>query len=229
MKKLLTVAAVVLLAVGLISCKEQETPPAAESTPQIQLYADGVTEYKIIRSQRSSANVKKIMATLHEDLKKQLGAGPQVGDDWVKDEAVLNEDACEILLGDTNRPESIALKEELPAGDSYIIAVEGKRVVIVASNDTVLASAADVFFREYVQTNAQGGNLALPADLKIVKTLNYYIREGWEFFCPSPKTGKLAPGTYYSGSAFADDTVKETAECARMHLVTEVTEKDFEN
>ena len=229
MKKLLTVAAVVLLAVGLISCKEQETPPAAESTPQIQLYADGATEYKIIRSQRSSANVKKIMATLHEDLKNQLGAGPQVGDDWVKDESEIGEDACEILLGDTNRPESIALKEELPEGNSYIIAVEGKRVIIVASNDTVLASAADVFFREYVQTNAQGGNLALPADLKIVKTLNYYIREGWEFFCPSPKTGKLAPGTYYSGSAFADDTVKETAECARMHLVTEVTQQDFEN
>ena len=139
MKKLLTVAAVFLMAVGLISCTKQEAQPAEQ--PKVEIYVDGATEYKIIRGQRSSANVKKIMATLHEDLKDQLGSGPQVGDDWVKDEAEIGEDACEILLGDTNRPESIALKEELPEGDSYIIAVEGKRVIIVASDDQVLAEA----------------------------------------------------------------------------------------
>ena len=230
MKKLLVIAAICLFAIGLISCKSNEeiSPSAQSDSAKLNLYEDGVTEYKIIRGQRSSAQVKTIMANLHEALKDRLGSAPLVGDDWVKDEAMLDEDACEILLGDTNRPESIALKEELPQGDSYIIAVEGKRVIIVASDEKVLAEAADVFVKEYVQKNTQDGSVALPADLKLVKTLNYYIREGWEFYCPSPKAGILAPGIYYSGSAFADDTVKETAECARMHLLTKVTRQDFE-
>ena len=230
MKKVLAIAAVLLLAVGLIACNQKEEKPAVTTAAPVDLkiYVDGATEYKIVRGQRSSSEVKSIMADLYQAFKDAFGVGPIVSDDWVKDEAMLSEDACEILLGDTNRPESIELKKKLPAGDSYAIATKGKRVIIVASSDAVLGTAVDVFIKEYLKKNATEGSLQLKGDILITEALEQFVRKGWEIGCPSPKFGSLTKGVYYSGSGLADDTKKETNECSRMQLLTGVTTADFD-
>lgn len=226
MKKICSIAAMLLLAGILISCNTKE-PPVTTALPDVQIYADGATEYKIIRGQKSSAEVKSIMNDLYRAFKTKFGIAPTLSDDWVKDPAVLEEEACEILLGDTNRPESIELKKSLPKGDSYAIAVKGKRIVIVASGDAVLGEAVNVFIKEYLQKNAVEGSLTLKGDLLCTQSLASFVRAGWKLDCPSPKTGILMRGVYYSGSGLADDTRKETDECSRMHLLTDVTEQDF--
>ena len=229
-KKVFAIAAVLLLVVGLISCTPKEELPAITTAPpaDLELYVDGATEYKIVRGQRSSAEVKNIMADLYQAFKDEFGVGPIVSDDWVKDEAMLSVDACEILLGDTNRPESIELKKKLPDGDSYAIATEGKRVIIVASSDAVLGTAVDAFIKEYLQKNAAEGGLQLAGDILLTKKLEQFVRKGWEIGCPSPKFGTLVKGVYYSGSGLADDTQKETDECSRMQLLSGVTVDDFD-
>lgn len=230
MKKLFTLFTMLVMATMFFSCKGKDSTPAETAPPppaDLTVYADGVTEYKIVRGQRSSDGVKTIMVDLRDAFRETFGTAPIISDDWVMDEAVLTEDACEILLGDTNRPESIELKKKLPAGNSYAIATEGKRIVIVASSEAVLAEAVQDFIKNYLCAMAQGGNFTMQGDFSVIKTLTDFVRPGWELGCPSPLSGSLSKGYYNSGSGLADDTRKETDEYSRMQLLTDVTEADF--
>ena len=232
MKRIWLALAVLAATLTLFSCKSGDQPavttPAPDPAPaDVEIYKDGATEYKIVRGQRSSDGVKDAMVALRSALEKTFGTAPFLSDDWVKDEAMLSEDAPEILIGDTNRPDSIALKKALPAGNSFAIAVKGSRVVIVANNEAVLAKAVDVFVKDYVEKNAKGGNLMLKGDLFVTETLTDFVRDGWVLSCPSPMVGSLAKGFYNSGSGLADDIRKETDEYSRMHLLTDITEADF--
>lgn len=230
MKKLCLTLAVLAATLTLLSCKNSDQPAVTTPTPapaDVEIYKDGKTEYKIVRGQRSSDGVKDVVVDLRAALEKACGSAPYLSDDWVKDQATLSEDAFEILIGETNRPDSIALQKSLPAGNSYAIAVKGSRVVIVATNEAVLAKAVDVFIKDYVQKNAQGGNLMLKGDLFVTETLANFVRDGWELSCPSPMVGSLAEGFYNSGSCLADDVRAETNEYSRMQLLSDVSEADF--
>lgn len=234
MKKIFAIVAILLLTGLLLACSGGADAPAtttgvtnAPPPADLNLYVEGATEYKIVRGQRSSNGVKSIMADLHQAFKEQFGVAPNVSDDWVKDEALLKEDACEILLGDTNRLESIELKKKLPAGHSYAIATEGKRVVIVASSEAVLAKAVEVFVQDYVKTGAQGKNFTLQGGISVIETLTDFVRPGWELACPSPLTGSLQKGYYNAGSGLKDDVTRESNEFSRMQLVTDITEAEY--
>ena len=58
--------------------------------------------------------------------------------------------AIEILIGDTGRAESIALKSALGA-DEYAVKLIGNKIVIVASNEAFLYEAVAVFVKEYLK------------------------------------------------------------------------------
>ncbi len=232
MKKIRSILLLLSALLLLGACNGGDTPtPTTAATqpppPDVEVAKDGVTAYKIVRGQRSSDGVKSIVLDLRSAMIDALGAAPSLSDDFVMDEAELTADATEILIGDTNRPDSITLKESLPAGNSYAIAVKGSRIVIVAANEAVLKEAVDVFIRDYVNT-AQGGNLMLKGDLYITDTLPDFVRDGWVLSCPSPTVGALAEGFYNSGSGLADDTRRETGEYSRMQVVSDVTKADFE-
>lgn len=230
MKKLFWAMVMLMLAGMLLSCGGSKEPAATNAPVQdgVGIYVNGATEYKIVRGQRSSEEVKWLMSELLDAMKDRLGTAPLVGDDWVKDEAALEEDACEILLGDTNRPESAKLKESLPDENSYAISVKGKRVYIVAASDRVLNEAVSVFIEEIVMKNDQKGNLYLSKDYHLIGSLPAQRQEGWEFLCPSPNGGTLSPGVYYSGAGLADDTKSEPLEGSRMKYVADVTQSDFD-
>ena len=230
MKKLCLTLAILAATLTLLSCKNSDQPAVTTPAPapaDVEIYKDGKTEYKIVRGQRSSDGVKDVVVDLRAALEAACGSAPYLSDDWVKDQATLSEDAFEILIGETNRPDSIALQKALPGGNSYAIAVKKSRVVIVATNEAVLAKAVDVFIKDYVQKNAQGGNLMLKGDLFVTDTLANFVRDGWVLSCPSPRVGSLAEGFYNSGSGLADDVRKETDEYSRMQLLSDVSEADF--
>ncbi len=221
-----------LIPVFLLSCGRENAPADSSATtlpPQdLPVYTAGETAYTLIRGQRSSDGVKEIMLTLRKAMEAAYGKAPAIRDDFVMDQAELTKDACEILIGDTNRPESAELKKTLPAGNSYAIAAEGSRIVIVASSEAVLAEAVDLFIRNYVlKDSTQGGDMMIQGDLLVTETLTDFVRKGWELSCPSPLSGSLAKGYYNSGSGLADDTRQETDEFSRMHLITGVDEQDF--
>ena len=232
MKKLYIPMAFALSLVLLTSCGGGAQAPADTTVateapaPDIVVSENGVTSYKIVRGQRTSDGVKSIAVELRAAMADALGAAPTLSDDFVMDDAQLTADAPEILIGETNRPDSIALQQSLPAGNSYAISVRGSRIIIVATNEAVLAEAVDYFIETYVKT-AEGGKLMLKGDLSITNTLSDFVRKGWVLSCPSPMVGSLAEGFYNSGSGLADDIRKETDEYSRMQVVSDVSAADF--
>ena len=232
MKKFLLLAIGFALLGGLIACRGGDSPAqttastATPPPPDLTVVEDGNTAYRIVRGQRSSDEVRSIMMTLRSAMIDRFGVAPTVSNDMILSEEELTADAPEILLGDTNRPDSIRLKATLPKGNSYAIAVKGSRIVIVASSDAVLAKAVDVLIENYIQA-AQGGKWIMKGDLLITETLPDFVREGWVLSCPSPMAGALAEGFYNSGSGLADDTRRETGEYSRMQLISDVSDDDF--
>ncbi|MBQ7355342.1 MAG: hypothetical protein IJW62_07480, partial [Clostridia bacterium] len=73
--------------------------------------------------------------------------------------------AKEILVGDTNRPESAAVKAKLPAdaGHAYRIELVGDKFVIVATDDDALDTAVQVFIYDVVK-KIRDTKLTLAAD-----------------------------------------------------------------
>ena len=72
----------------------------------------------------------------------------------------------EILIGQTNRPESAQLQSEI-GEDEYAIKLIGKKIVITSLTERGIEAGVKEFIRMYVSGSNKG--FAIPADLNIVK------------------------------------------------------------
>ena len=126
--------------------------------------------YKVVRSDKASSAM--VSATV--EFKKTLEAiadGITIGDDWYnKNTGELPAEALEILVGDTNRPESAALKETLLADDFAIkYFPESRRLAIIGGDDDSTMKALSHFL-EYC---LQGSEIA--ADLSYMSAGQYAV------------------------------------------------------
>lgn len=126
--------------------------------------------YKVVRSDKASSAM--VSATV--EFKKTLEAiadGITIGDDWYnKNTGELPAEALEILVGDTNRPESAALKENLLADDFAIkYFPESRRIAIVGGDDDSTMKAI-AHFLEYCLV---GGEIA--SDLSYLSAGQYAV------------------------------------------------------
>lgn len=73
---------------------------------------------------------------------------------FVDSSIAVDESTYEILIGDTNRPESIAAKNALN-GERYSITQNGNKIVIVASNKLALEDAV-IYFTDNLKSTGEG-------------------------------------------------------------------------
>lgn len=146
-------AFLICLMMLLSSCSGNVTDPIVTDTSD-ELTSSGLTEapadvslvgYKVIRSYKASSEI--ISATV--ELKKELAEvadGITIGDDWHKDDETLPGEALEILVGETNRPESAEMKNGLLDGD-YVVKYfpESRRIVILGGSEAATLKAIDYF------------------------------------------------------------------------------------
>jgi hypothetical protein len=125
---------------------EPETTVEPESTSVSLLDEKGEAVYKIIRPDQGSDSEVDTGKNLKKALKELTGADFSISSDFLMPnqsiEDVNNE--YEILIGATNRPESIAAREGLTTNE-YVIRVIGAKIVIVGSSDLMTARAAEKF------------------------------------------------------------------------------------
>lgn len=101
--------------------------------------------YKVVRSYKASS----AMVTATVELKKTLAEvadGITIGDDWYKESEALPDEALEILVGETNRPESAEMKNGLLEGD-YVVKYfpESRRIVIIGGSEEATVKAIEYF------------------------------------------------------------------------------------
>ena len=139
---------------------EEDTPPtdAPETIPPAdRLFLSGtggdvIYGTQIIRGDKlnTQANEVQCAVELMKAIREKTGFEIAIGTDYSGPYGtpVLK---CEILIGNTERPESAQAMEKLNAvTDDYLICVIGKKICIVAKNDRGLQMAVDTFVSKYL-------------------------------------------------------------------------------
>ena len=148
-----------------------------------------------------STNVTYAVELLRSNIKKNTGVtlekGTKTGSEF------------EILIGDTGRSESAALKATL-TGDQYAIKLMGKKLVIVATNDAFLYEAVRYFTDNCLkEDNAtlNSDNIILTSTSIDVKnngdknTLRYKLTAGNKNYSATVEEFTTAKNVYYKASS----------------------------
>ncbi len=119
-----------------------EYPTEEKTEAETHVYLAG---YKIIRSEKASGTVVSAAMELRKTL-AEIAEDITISDDWLKSGEELPAEALEILVGETNRPESIETKKELLADDFAVkYFPESKRIVICGGSDAATVKAIGHF------------------------------------------------------------------------------------
>ena len=135
---LLAVCLALTVMLALVSCKNdqsKETAPPynAKALPNWQ-------SYTIVHQSDASAELSEAFISLAKAIRDKYGFTLQVSDDFVLPGESAPTDTLEILIGNTNRAESLALADNLKASD-FMIKFENNRLVIMGGSDETTAQA----------------------------------------------------------------------------------------
>ncbi len=173
MKRILALVLCVFMAVGLLAaCGEK---PATSTNPGdssvdtnlistekvTYIDADGESVYSVVR-QRDDSDITPIASEVNKQLKSILGI--QKTKIIFDGDVEANADAYEILVGNTNRPESQQAIDYLFStgngrkGD-YIICTIGKKIVINGIGAVAISEAANYFISKYINKDGIEGGI----------------------------------------------------------------------
>lgn len=184
MKRLLTLICILLSLILLVSCgdtndttattdTEAQTDAVTEPDPNA-LIVDGATKYNMIYDDAMS------LYSLAQDLKIAIYDAYSVNI-FPKKSSQTTAGEYEILIGQTNRPESSQLQSEI-GEDEYGIKRIGTKIVITSLTDRGIEAGVKEFIRMYVSASNKG--FVVPEDLNIVKKApaeQVTVKSGWEF------------------------------------------------
>ena len=170
MMKYITSVLALLLALGLCACTQKApestvaseeaaapsntTATEAPADAALYLIENGKTTYTIVRPEDCSDAVSKNTSTLHKRIKEKTGRSLKLNTDWYNTRQE-NPDLSgpEILVGQTNRPESIEVLASLPA-NSYTVTIRNEKLVILGTDNNLTALAL-FDFEERILNNTE--------------------------------------------------------------------------
>lgn len=147
---------------------EETTAPVPTG---IILASNGASDYVIVRPTDCQSFILDAMSDLRKTIIDKYGVTLKPQDDWVKGlakgEAYASE-APEILIGETNRPESIEVLASLQPGE-YKVCVSGNKLVLIGTTDYLTGLAVQEFVK-YVKDSADASELAVSNDYTVLKS-----------------------------------------------------------
>ena len=186
----------IVLAMLLTACNADtgdtgETTQSGEEAPAqtVTLVGEGAPEFKVLRGDTCPDKETDAAVALRKALIAATGVEPAIGTDWVKRGEEPPTDTYEILVGNTNRPETADALSRL-GENQYIIKLYGEnRLVLVGSHVTGTTEAVDVFIATYL--SSQGSALTLPADYEVIADISYVILEDLSMYKNAMKIDDL--------------------------------------
>ena len=161
--RMLSLVLALLMTVAVfVSCKDTTEPPPEEPVTTIEMVKDSVTDYVIVYDYKASDKVVAIVNTLAEQMKVFLGADIEMRVCYsdIENEENDIEAEKEILIGITNRKESVEALGDLRSSD-YVIGAYGTKMVVGGNTDSATEKAVSMFITDYVYD--QGDKFAVAA------------------------------------------------------------------
>ena len=126
--------------------EEQNTE--AETEAFYELSAGVLSEYMIIYPEdQLTDTLEEKLEELQAAIKKSYGAEPEFRDDFVKEGTKYTVNRYEILVGDTNREESINALEDIHKALDYEIRLCGEKLVVGGLSEAANITALDVLIK----------------------------------------------------------------------------------
>ena len=212
---MLCLAALLILTVALCACGKDGEPPetkgpgTAESETSLEevrmIAQQGQTRYTVVRPDDTDKATLSAATYLKGALSARGGCEMGISTDY--DEP----SEYEILIGDTNRPETAALKDEL-GGEDYLIAWVGEKLVAVGKDGLSLATAVRRLCAESfgftpraLPQGAQSADFSLPETFRMSGSVSPLVpdpRQSGQVLVPAANV--LAYGAV--GNGVSDDT-----------------------
>ena len=117
-----------------------DTQETSQSTAVMEdIIKNGESDYVIIRSQNEGAELSDRLKIFRTDINEKCGSDIQVRTDWSKDipdGSTVNSESSvhEILVGNTNRAESLSVAEQYKQLNGYVIKYVNGKLVIWGTN-----------------------------------------------------------------------------------------------
>lgn len=169
-KKLLPGVLCLILALtvlaGCTSCAG--TSPSDTGDVKEEAYRVEVASYRLIRPAYASDLLTEQATRLKKAVDEKAGAGI----DYLTDRAEKVEgdpsEACEILVGATDRSLSADAAAALCGKQSFSVTLVGKSIVIAAANEALVEYAVDYFIGSFLSGERTSGYFNIPKDLSYV-------------------------------------------------------------
>ena len=160
MKRFLCVALVILmLPLWIVSCdKDPGATPGTELSEaekfhsaegRVKLVENGAPVYTVVRPEMTTGEIMSVSAMIVDAVKEKTGVEIVIASDWLDRGTSPNPAAYEILVGNTNRPESTQVSDTL-AEHNFGIEIVGNKIVINAKNTVDVERAVLYFVDTYL-------------------------------------------------------------------------------
>lgn len=139
----------------------------------ISVIADGKTEYTIVRGDESADFETKAAISLRKGIGEKTKVDFPLTTDWVKKGEKIPETAKEIVVGNTNRPESKEVIKKLSKRKNnekdFAIVVSGERIVVAAMAEEGYSKAIEYFLKNYIKD----GTVKIPSNTEYYSLYAY--------------------------------------------------------
>ena len=131
----------------LCACAPEEEQPADDEQSNaalVEIISGGVCHYRVVRPEMCGSSVIGAAVQVRDALQDILGGSVEISDDYILRGETMPTDTPEVLVGLTNRQESIDVHASLKPTE-YTARMVGKRLVIVGYDDECTVEAVKAF------------------------------------------------------------------------------------
>jgi beta-lactamase superfamily II metal-dependent hydrolase len=163
-----------LMLTALASCntdgtENQTTEQQTTTAPEIKTLKINVEDYTLIRPDRCSEDIVSATSLFYQVISEKTGKKLKgFSDDFVRNESEISSDAYEILIGNTNRPESQEALKDVSYG--YVVTKIGNKIVINATVPSLVPDAINYFMETYLSNTATDGTFEIPEDFYVCQS-----------------------------------------------------------
>jgi len=160
-------------------------PPAQDEEKKLTVVADGKSEYVILYPKNDAA-CKAQAEQLQGWFEAAYGVTLPVAEDA---SVAVVADACEILIGKTNRSESALLYERVGRPQDYACCVIGEKIVLIGYDSAITQKAVNSFYASYLSNVQDAAKpMQIPATLDRMVEGTYGVSIG---FCADKPLSKF--------------------------------------
>ena len=165
-KKIISlVLACFMVAITFAGCKNgnkaEDSSEQTEPPSEYFVSAEAITEYAVVRSESADEDTTAAASKLYFELKKKFGDKITFTTDYAKSEADIPTDTKEILVGLTNRAESVGVRYL-----DYEIGYKNDRIILNGGSAKAVTDAVDYFIANCIADDG----ITVPTSFKTSNT-----------------------------------------------------------